>query len=234
MVRHSPLNPGRQDVAVLLLSEAVGEPVSVRAVEPLGHDSAAVSRLVLSTPAGGVGSAVVKTVRTDGASHGGRPFLRREIAPHRLLGAESAGPSVAAHLFGSDVGAGVMVVEDVFGTPLAESLLGGSAARATHDLSALGAAVGQLHRQSTDGPPARRRRVRRFDARPAARVSVPGPRPLARPLPIGVGRPLARSRRSTDRALPCLRRNTSTNDVRKRASLRSAQAAARDAAAEVA
>lgn len=147
-MRQSPLDSARYDLAIRLLSDALGGPVAVQAVEPLGHDSAAVSRLVFSTSVSGVRSAVVKTVRTDGGTHGGQPFLRREIAAHRLLEMESAGPAVAARLFGYALEEGVMVVEDVPGVTVAEILLGEEPAPATEALCALGSALGQLHSQS--------------------------------------------------------------------------------------
>jgi aminoglycoside phosphotransferase (APT) family kinase protein len=127
--------------AEALLAAAWGEPVTVRAAEPL-WDRSHVVRLRVTTD-----RSVVMKKRADGQDVG----YGAEVAALECLN-EMPEP-VAPRLLGADADAGIMVMEDLGpGASLADSLLAGDAERVRADLVSYARALGAMHAWSMSRP----------------------------------------------------------------------------------
>ncbi|MEQ7009038.1 phosphotransferase [Actinopolymorpha sp. B17G11] len=126
-----------------VLTAIAGRTCRVVSEQPLGHEWAPVTRLVLDRDLPGVGSSVVvKTCRVDGDGHGGPAFLRRETAGLRTATASG----VSARLVHADDAVGVVIQTDLGDWPsLQDRLLANDPEAATAGMVELATAVGRLH-----------------------------------------------------------------------------------------
>ena len=125
------------------LTELAGRPLRLVSEQPIGHEWAPVTRLVLDKDLPDVGSTVVvKTRRVDGEGHGGPAYLRREAAG---LGTARAS-GVAARVIHVDDEAGTVIQTDLGELPsLQDLLLGRDPEVAAAGMVKLATAVGHLH-----------------------------------------------------------------------------------------
>ena len=127
--------------AEALLAAAWGEPVTVRAAEPI-WDRSHVVRLRVTTD-----RSVVMKKRGDGQDEG----YRAEVAALECL--NGMPEPVAPRLLGADADAGIMVMEDLGpGASLADSLLAGDPSRVRADLVSYARALGAMHAWSMPRP----------------------------------------------------------------------------------
>ncbi|WP_238342164.1 phosphotransferase family protein [Actinopolymorpha rutila] len=131
-----------------VLTRLAGRPCRLVSEQPIGHEWAPVSRLVLDRELPGVGSTVVvKTRRVDGEGHGGPAYLRREAAG--LCTAEESG--VAPRVVHVDDDAGTVIQTDLGAWPsLQDHLLADDPDSAAAGMVALATAVGRLHASTLD------------------------------------------------------------------------------------
>ncbi|WP_157683632.1 phosphotransferase [Microlunatus soli] len=157
-----PLTDDGRDLIIAALSRIAGRPIAVIDQQHVGHDHAPVTRLRLDQDLAGVGDSVmIKTRRTDGAGHGGPPFLRREAAG--LLTAADSG--VTPRLLHFDDRAGLAIQTDVGTWPtLQELLLGSDPDAAAAGMIATGEALGRLHATTIDREDEHRRTLQGFAA----------------------------------------------------------------------
>jgi len=133
--------------AEALLADAWGEPVTVRAAEPV-LDRTHVFRLRVTTDR----SVIIKK-RVDGQDEG----YGAEVAALEYL--NGMPEPVAPRLLGADADAGIMVMEDLGpGASLADSLLTGDPSRVRADLVSYAQALGAMHAWSMSRPPSSRPR----------------------------------------------------------------------------
>jgi Ser/Thr protein kinase RdoA (MazF antagonist) len=131
--------------AEALLARAWGEPVAVRAAEPIWE-----RRHVVRLSLGNGRTAVLKR-RRDRAGWRGAPAFAMELAVLDYLNAMPV--PVAPRLLGADTAVGILVVEDLGeGPSLADSLLAGERARVQAELVAYAEALGSLHAWSMGRP----------------------------------------------------------------------------------
>ena len=126
-----------------MLTRLAGRSLRLVSEQPVGHEWAPVTRLVLDSELPGIGSSVVvKTRRVDGDGHGGPAYLRREAAGLRTAMASG----VAARLVHVDDAAGVAIQTDLGDWPsLQDQLLANDSEAATAGMVELATAVGRLH-----------------------------------------------------------------------------------------
>jgi Phosphotransferase enzyme family len=126
-----------------VLTRLAGRPCRLVSEQPLGHEWAPVTRLILDHELPGIGSSVVvKTRRVDGDGHGGPAFLRRESAG--LHTAMASG--VAARVVNVDDAVGTVIQTDLGDWPsLQDQLLANDPEAAAAGMVDLATAVGRLH-----------------------------------------------------------------------------------------
>jgi aminoglycoside phosphotransferase (APT) family kinase protein len=134
------LSAAECEVAESVLSDAWGEPVEVAAAEMVWKRRHVVR---LATCDGR--SAILKRLRREqSGEEAGRDAFGIELASLEFLGG-MADP-VAPRLLGSDVTAGILIMEELpSGHSLAHTLLGGDRNGATADLISCATALGSLH-----------------------------------------------------------------------------------------